>query len=159
MSVGAAARGQRFAAYGLVTDSDGRVLLTVNAEGYPGAGRWHLPGGGTDFGEQPTDGLIREIREETDQSGRVTGLLAVTHHRNRSAVGPDGGPVDWHGVRAVYRVEVADPSPPRVLDLGGSTSDAAWFHPDEVASLPLTDIAGDVLGRDGWRTGRMASAR
>ena len=46
-------RGQRFGAYGLVTDPDSRVLLTLIAEGYPGAGRWHLPGGGTDFGEQP----------------------------------------------------------------------------------------------------------
>src|SRR5439155_26187850 len=34
---------QRFAAYGLVTDPDGRVLLTRISPGYPGAGHWHLP--------------------------------------------------------------------------------------------------------------------
>ena len=50
-------RVQRFGAYGYVTDPDGRVLLTLIADGYPGAGRWHLPGGGTDFGESPTDCL------------------------------------------------------------------------------------------------------
>lgn len=36
-------RGQRFGAYGLVTDPDGRILLTKIATGYPGAGRWHCP--------------------------------------------------------------------------------------------------------------------
>src|SRR5439155_19574078 len=41
-------RVQRFGAYGYVTDPDGRVLLTLIADGYLGAGRWHLPGGGTD---------------------------------------------------------------------------------------------------------------
>ena len=42
---------QRFAAYGLAADPAGRILLTRIAPGYPGAGTWHLPGGGTDFGE------------------------------------------------------------------------------------------------------------
>jgi ADP-ribose pyrophosphatase YjhB (NUDIX family) len=141
-----------------VTDPAGRVLLTRNAEGYPGAGRWHLPGGGTDFGEQPAEGLLREIREESDQVGRVARLLAVTHRRNRGAIGPDGEPVDWHGVRAVYLVEVGDPTRPRVMDVGGSTSDAGWFRPGQVASLPLTDIAATVLGWDGWRAGRPVPA-
>ncbi|RQX00149.1 NUDIX hydrolase, partial [Micromonospora inaquosa] len=54
----------RFGAYGLVTDRAERILLTQIAEGYPGAGLWHLPGGGTDHGEQPATGLLRELVEE-----------------------------------------------------------------------------------------------
>ena len=38
-------RAQRFAAYALVTDTDGRVLLTRIADGYPGAGRPGRPAG------------------------------------------------------------------------------------------------------------------
>ncbi len=86
-------RGQRFGAYGLVTDPDGRVLLTLIAEGYPGAGRWHLPGGGTDFGEQPADGLLREITEESGQVGRISRLLTVAHAHNPAALGPEGYPI------------------------------------------------------------------
>ena len=145
------ARGQRFAVYGVVTDPAGRLLLTRNAEGYPGAGRWHLPGGGTAFGEQPPDGLLREIREETDQSGHVTRLLAVSSYHNRDATGADGRPIDWHGVRAVYAVEVPAPTAPRVVEVGGSTSAAGWFTPDQVAALPLTRIAAAMLGPDGPR--------
>src|SRR5439155_4973129 len=65
-------RVQRFGAYGFVTDPAGRVLLTLIADGYPGAGRWHLPGGGTDFGESPTGSLLRELHEEAGQTGRIT---------------------------------------------------------------------------------------
>jgi len=138
-------RGQRFAVYGLATDPAERVLLTLIAGGYPGAGRWHLPGGGTDFGEQPRDGLLREITEETGQPGRITRLLDVTHHHNRAELGPEGYPVDWHGVRAIFRVTVPDPTRPRVLDPGGSTAAAGWFTFPELAGLPLTDHTASVL--------------
>src|SRR2546421_270810 len=54
-------RRQRFAAYGVVTDPAGRYLLTRIAAGDPGAGTWHLPGGGTDFGGLPAARLLREL--------------------------------------------------------------------------------------------------
>lgn len=141
-------RAQRFAAYAVARDPVGRLLLTQVADGFPGAGRWHLPGGGTDFGEQPRDGLLREIMEESGQTGRVSGLLAVTHHHNRSAVGQEhtGHPIDWHAVRAVFRVEVAEPTQPEVRERGGSTAGAGWFTPAEAAALPLTHVAAALVG-------------
>lgn len=144
-------RGQRFAVYGLVTDPAGRMLLTKNADGYPAAGRWHLPGGGTDFGEQPSDALLREIIEESGQVGRVTGLMDVVHHHNRGGHEPGVGLVDWHGVRALYRVTVVDPTAPRVVEVGGSTAEAGWFTRAEAAALPLTDVAA-LLVTGGDRT-------
>jgi len=136
------ARGQRFAAYGLVIDPAGRLLLTLIADGYPGAGLWHLPGGGTDHGEQPAGALLRELAEETDQVGQVTDLLDVDHFRNPRALGPEGYPIDWHAVRVVYLVRVDTPTEARVTEAaGGSTARAAWFSPDEAAKLPLTDVA------------------
>jgi 8-oxo-dGTP diphosphatase len=135
-------RGQRFAAYGVVTDPAERVLLTRIAEGFPGAGRWHLPGGGTDFGEQPAAALLRELAEETNQVGVVTDLLSVSHRHSPRALGPEGHPIDWHTVRAVYRVEVAMPTEPRVTEAaGGSTAAAAWFRRPDVGRLPLTEVA------------------
>lgn len=142
------ARGQRFAAYGLVTDPAGRVLLTLIAPGFPGAGSWHLPGGGTDHGEQPVAALLRELAEEADQVGRVTALLDVSHRRNPAALGPEGYPIDWHAVRAIFRVVVDAPTAARVTEAaGGSTADAAWFPSVEAAGLPLTDVAAAVLPR------------
>lgn len=147
-----AARGQRFGAYAVATDPAGRVLLTLIAEGYPGAGRWHLPGGGTDHGEQPDTALLRELAEETNQLGRVTGLLAVDHHHNPRALGPEGYPIDWHVVRAIFRVTVDVPTQPRVTEAaGGSTAQARWFTASEIADLALSDVAVTALAhlRDG----------
>ncbi len=106
-------RRQRFATYALATDPAGRVLLTRIAPGYPGAGSWHLPGGGTDWGEEPHAGLLRELAEETDQRGQVTGLLAVSMFHNPAALGPEGRPIDWHTVRVLFRVRVPGPTTPR----------------------------------------------
>lgn len=139
------ARRQRFGAYGLVTDPTGRVLLTLIAPGYPGSGRWHLPGGGTDFGEAPVDCVLRELAEEAGQRGRVTGLIGVSSGHFPAAVGPEGRPVDWHTVRVHYRVEVDEPRPIRVTEADGSTAEAAWFTPEGLRRVRLTDVAVSVI--------------
>jgi ADP-ribose pyrophosphatase YjhB (NUDIX family) len=140
-----ARRHQRFAAYGLVTDPTGLVLLTLISSGYPGAGRWHLPGGGTDFGEDAAEGLLRELVEETDQRGHVVGLIKVSHRHHYDAVGPEGVPIDWHGVRVVFRVRVDEPTEPRVVEARGSTAAAAWYAPAEAMKLPLTEVARETV--------------
>jgi len=138
-------RAQRFAAYAVATDPRGRLLLTLIADGYPGGGRWHLPGGGTEYGEQPGIALIRELEEETGQRGRLLELLGVASHRDAASLGPEGYPIDWHGVRAFYRVQVSRPSRPRVLDAGGCTGEGRWFTHDQVADLPLTEVTVEAL--------------
>jgi len=140
-------RAQRFAAYAVATDPAGRHLLTRVAPGFPGAGRWHLPGGGTDFGEQPEEALLRELVEETGQRGRVEALLGVASHRDPASLGPEGYPIDWHGVRVFYRVRVDQPTQPRVAESGGSTDDARWFTPRELAGLSLTEVTAEALQR------------
>jgi 8-oxo-dGTP diphosphatase len=138
-------RAQRFAAYAVATDPTGRLLLTRIADGYPGGGRWHLPGGGTDYGEQPSAALIREIAEETGQRGRLLALLGVASHRDAASLGPEGYPIDWHGVRAFYSVMVDRPTRPRVLDPGGSTAEARWFRARDVTDLAVTDVTSEAL--------------
>ncbi|MFI6849243.1 NUDIX domain-containing protein [Kitasatospora sp. NBC_00085] len=49
------------AAIAVVLDDQGRVLLIQRADD----GRWALPGGILDPGEQPADGVVRECLEET----------------------------------------------------------------------------------------------
>lgn len=136
---------QRFAVYGLVREPAGRVLLTQVADGYPGAGHWHLPGGGTDFGEQPAQALLRELEEETGQMGRIRGLLGVASHHEPEQLGPEGYPIDWHGIRPYYDVVVDDLQPLRVVEVGGSTVGARWFTPDEASWLPLTAVTSEAF--------------
>lgn len=139
-------RGQRFGAYGVTTDADDRVLLARISEGYPGAGNWHLPGGGVDFGEQPRAAVERELYEETGQHGEVGDLLDVTSFRTRRAIGPEGYPLDWHGVRAIFRVFVAQPTRAHVVEMaGGSTSESKWWPRRALDDLPITPAVMDGL--------------
>jgi 8-oxo-dGTP diphosphatase len=136
---------QRFAAYGLTSDPAGRLLLTRIAPGYPGGGTWHLPGGGTDFGESATGGLARELAEETGQIGEVGELLVIEGFHNPAAYGPEKRPIDWHTVRSVFRVTVPQPTEPVVYDLGGSTDAAGWFTRAELGDLNMNKLARSVI--------------
>ena len=141
-------RVQRFGAYAAATDPDGRILLTRIAAGYPGAGRWHLPGGGTDHGETPQQALVRELVEETAQSGQVGDLLEISHRYDPAALGPEGVPLEWHVVRVLFRVFVEQPTEAVVTEAaGGSTARAGWFRPDKARTLRLTGFAASALRR------------
>lgn len=143
-------RVQRFSAYGLVRDPAGRVLLTRIADGYPGAGTWHLPGGGTDFGERPAEALRREVYEETGQSAEIGALLTVAYTHNPRAFGPEKRPLDWHTIRTIFHAVVPEPTHPVVLQPGGSTDMTAWFRPDELGKLNLNKLARSIISEYAW---------
>jgi ADP-ribose pyrophosphatase YjhB (NUDIX family) len=153
-------RVQRFGAYALATDPAGRVLLAQIATGYPGAGQWHLPGGGTDHGERPEQALARELIEETGQHGQVGELLEVSHRHDPAALGPERVPIDWHVIRVLFRVLVASPTVAEVTEgAGGSTAQAGWFTLAEARALPLTDAARSAVRRARGRAGRVESGQ
>ncbi|MFC4561759.1 NUDIX hydrolase [Nocardiopsis mangrovi] len=142
---------RRFASYGLVTDPEGRLLLTRIAEGFPGAGTWHLPGGGVDHGEHARAALRREIFEETGQDAGVGGVVGIAHHARNAQMGPEGAPVDIYAVWVFFHAHIADPRPLRVTETAGSTADCAWFTPEELPGIRLSATsrrALDALGSD-----------
>ena len=52
---------------------------------------------------------------------------------------PDGVVEDFHAVQLLYRAEVL-PGEPRVVEVGGSTVEAAWFTVEELLGLPITYV-------------------
>jgi 8-oxo-dGTP diphosphatase len=60
----------------VVRDPDGRVLLARRRDN----GRWSLPAGMIDPGEQPADAAVREVFEETGVRIRITRLGGVASH-------------------------------------------------------------------------------
>jgi 8-oxo-dGTP diphosphatase len=129
-------RTTRLATYAVVRAPDDRRLLCRIAPGYPAAGRWTLPGGGLEFGEDPADGVLREVTEETGLVGRISGPVRVV-----SDTGvwrrPDGA-VRYHHVRFLYPVEIVGGA--EQVELDGSTDAFAWFTRDEIRDLDRIDI-------------------
>ncbi|HWK90874.1 MAG TPA: NUDIX domain-containing protein [Luteimicrobium sp.] len=121
----------RVAAYAVVLDPEGRQLLSHWNEG--GRSGWTLPGGGLEFGEHPTETVVREVREETGyavEPGELLGIDTTVIPPER-LVDPSGGAMQ--ALRILYRAVVVGGTLTPEVD--GSSDDAGWFTQAEIDAL------------------------
>ena len=141
MTEGAAPRRiTRVSAYAVCVDVDERILLCRIAPGYTVGfdGWWTLPGGGLEHGEDPRDGALRELTEETGLSGAIEGLLDVDswHELYTNLAGERE---DYHGIRILFRCRIVGGDLRDETD--GSTDTCLWFARSELPAGRLVDIA------------------
>ena len=136
---------QRVAAYAIVRSQRG-VLGTQCSDRTAIPELWQLPGGGLEQGETPSEGVMREIMEESSQRVRISRLIDVQsdHWIGRS---PSGVLEDFQALRIIYTAVCADPTDPLVLDVGGTTMAASWVPVPRWRSLPWTSGARSLLDR------------
>lgn len=131
----------------VVVVRDGQVLLTRLAPHLTPGELWTLPGGGVEHGEDPHDAVEREVYEETGLRVQVAdGLRVFSAHLPHAR--RDGVRVDAHSLRLVYTGWVAPDSPePRVVEVDGSTVEAAWKPLAAVldGSLPVGALVSEAL--------------
>lgn len=99
----------------------GQVLL-IQRISAPGKGRWSLPAGFVDRGEDPSDAVIRETLEETGFQVEIIGLLDT-----------------WtNGITLVhdYAVRITGGS----LVAGDDAGDARWFSADALPDLAFDEV-------------------
>jgi ADP-ribose pyrophosphatase YjhB (NUDIX family) len=143
-------RRQHVAAYAVVLRGDGderAVLLTRMSSRTRIEGRWTLPGGGIDHGEDPRDAVRREVHEETGLLVEPSSLLDV-HSTHYTGPRGDGLVEDYHGVHIIFAAEVLAESlgvEPHVVEEDGSTDLAAWVPVREATGLPLLSAARHAL--------------
>ncbi len=143
-------RRQRVAAYAVILRERAgavEILLSRLAPKVSRTERWTLPGGGVDPGEDPRAALLREIQEETGLDATV-GETARVYSAHMPRAARDGLLVDAHAIRIVYDAWVATDAPaPRVVEVDGSTVEAAWHRVEDVASgaVPVAAQVTDAL--------------
>ena len=127
-------------------ETDDAVLLARIAPGFADTGWWTLPGGGLDFGEDPVDGVLRELREETGLEGRIdrlAGVLSYVLEPSETVLGDR-----LHVVAVLYRVT---PTAGELRDeQDGTTDHAEWIPFGRLDDVPLVDLvewARRTMGR------------
>ncbi len=126
---------QRTAAYGVVTSERG-VLLTELSALTSSPGRWTLPGGGLDPGEEPVAALHREVWEESGQQVEDVRLLEA-HTSHWIGRAPSRRLEDFHAIRIVYAAWCPAPTDPVVHDVGGSTESVRWVRVEDLGHYHL----------------------
>jgi len=123
----------RIGAYGVINDGLGAILLVQLGEREPDHGKWTLPGGGLEFGEQPQDAANREIQEET-------GLTVYLEDPIKIFTFVTGEASDaTHHTAILYRTKDHRGSIKAAND--GFTGAVQWFSYQELISLDLTPVA------------------
>jgi ADP-ribose pyrophosphatase YjhB (NUDIX family) len=123
---GPVAAGRRVACAGAVVHDAAGRLLVIRRGTEPGRGRWSIPGGRCEPGEDAATTAVRETREET-------GLVVVAGAAAGRVERPGPG-----GVTYVIDDVVCTPTG-GTLAPGDDATDARWVTAAELAALPLVD--------------------
>lgn len=126
------------------------ILLTRMSERTRIPGRWTLPGGGVDHGEDPRAALVREVFEETGLHARPGAVVEVgsTHFTGPRA---DGLVEDYHGIHLIFEAALEPDSvgvEPAVTEPDSSTDRARWWPVGQARTLDLLSAAALVVGRE-----------
>lgn len=113
------------AAGAVVVDDQGRVLLVQRGH-EPERGRWTVPGGRLEPGETLGQAAVREVLEETGLEIEVQEELWSL--RRQVDAQHDYEIHDFRATVTGGRLRPGDDAP-----------DTRWFHPEEIAALPVTE--------------------
>ncbi len=129
---------------GVVFRDDALLLVRENLDG----GRWTLPGGWADINEVPSEGVEREVYEETGYRTHAAKLLAVYDRRLHGHT-----LATFHAYKLFFRCDLLDNQPEQayVDEASASfneTGEATFFREDEIpADLSLGRVTLEQIER------------
>jgi mutator protein MutT len=125
---------------GAVVIHDGRVLLIRRGK-EPLRGRWVVPGGTVEHGEELHEALVREVQEETGVTVRPREVVLVFDRILR-----EEGQVTYHYVIIDYLCDYVSGTP----RAGSDAEEAAFVAAEDLGRYDVPEKALEVV-RDGFK--------
>ncbi len=116
-------------------NDDFHDILLVTRGNDPEKGKLAFPGGFVDYGEDPENGCLRELKEETELIGKDVELLTVRGNPKRDP--------RRHVVSIIYTVNVDPDSQPKGAD---DAKDAKFYDLKDIIENKKAQIAFDHYG-------------
>mgnify|MGYP002347590678 CR=1 FL=1 len=107
----------------VVVGSEGKILLLKRTPGDINGGKWDLPGGGVDEGEEIIVALKREVKEETGLSVEAGPLLRISEFFRRNGENLE----EKRGVRFLAFAQEQEQG----VEVSSEHSDFVWVRPEE----------------------------
>lgn len=111
---------------GVLVVQEGKLLL-VQRIMKPEIGKWSIPAGYLDYGEDPKETAVREVLEETNLEVEITGLVDVYYN-------PDAITQGGASIFILYNAKLNGGT----LKAGDDAKAAQFFGPEELPELAFT---------------------
>ncbi|MCU0652700.1 MAG: NUDIX domain-containing protein [Candidatus Pacebacteria bacterium] len=122
---------QTFGVVGAIIEKEGKIFLVrENQPGDPDDKKWSHPAGWLDVGENPVEGVKREVREETGYEFTPEALLGVYSLVRQDLAEFRGSPA--HPIKMIFTGKLGKYSP---ANLEGDTLGGEWFTPEEIYAM------------------------
>lgn len=126
---------QRVGVYGLIFNSFSQILIVKRSPNDSHPGVWEMPGGALEINEQPQQGALREIKEETNLNVNIFYTISTTSSFSEKQP-------EVQVVRISFLCSVANPAS---LKLNHEHTEYKWVNPNNITEKPLSDFLGATL--------------
>lgn len=146
---------QTFGVVGGILERDGKILLVREVQGKgPDNGKWNHPAGWVDVGENPIEGVKREVQEETGFTFTPRFILGVYSLVRKDIETEAGGTP--HPIKIIF---IGDIPNEREYSLHDDVSETRWFSPEEIYAMDaktLRDVDIKQIVKDYFEGKRFA---
>jgi ADP-ribose pyrophosphatase YjhB (NUDIX family) len=121
---------------GMIIKKDNYIVM-VKREREPGKGKWSIPGGMLELGERISDGVKREVLEETGLRVKIDRLIDVEENIGRD----ETGRIRFHYVLVDFLGHVVDGN----LQPDTDVKEAIWINLSKINTFNITNTLKRLL--------------
>jgi len=123
-------------ANGIIQKENKFLLLKRNLNDVDSPGEWEFPGGFIEFGEDPKEGIIREVKEETSLNVEIISIYKILSKEYEKP----GKKI--HLIRIIYLLKTFDK---KVKLNEREHEDYKWLKKEEIKNLNISDYLKNLI--------------